>query len=78
MAKTIIKNTMEDPIEMTCEDCQSVFTYNYQDICRDKGYSILGYETVHRYVVCPVCKHDNSLTVLAPLNIDKIVKEGEE
>ena len=75
MAKTIIKNTMEDPIEMTCEDCQSIFTYNYQDICRDKGYSLLGCETVHRYVVCPVCKHDNSLTVLAPLNIDKETEE---
>ena len=64
MAKTIIKNTMEDPIEMTCEDCQSVFTYNYQDICRDTSRNILGFETVHRYVTCPVCKHDNNLTVL--------------
>ena len=73
MAKTIIKNTMEDPIEMTCEDCQSVFTYNYQDICRDKAYGIFGNETIHRYVVCPVCKHDNSITVL-----QVVKKEGEK
>ena len=32
MAKTIIKNTMVEPTEMTCDECKSVFSYNYQDI----------------------------------------------
>lgn len=32
MAIKIIKNSMEEPIEMECEYCKSVFEYEYQDI----------------------------------------------
>lgn len=60
MAIKIIKNTMEEPIEMECENCQSVFEYNYQDIqVRDR--STLGIKYRDRVVSCPVCKFDNIL-----------------
>lgn len=60
MAIKIIKNTMEEPIVMECENCQSVFEYNYQDIqVRDR--SALGIKYRDRLVSCPVCKFDNIL-----------------
>jgi hypothetical protein len=62
MAKTIIKNTMVDPIEMTCDECKSVFSYNYQDIESEKALSLFGLCPEYtRFVVCPVCKHRNDL-----------------
>ena len=62
MAKTIIKNTMIDPIEMTCDECKSVFSYNYQDIESEKMLSLFSLSSQYtRFVVCPVCKHRNEL-----------------
>lgn len=61
MAIKIIKNTMVDPIEMKCENCRSVFEYNYQDIQVRKEYSILGFEHRYRVISCPVCKFDNEI-----------------
>lgn len=59
MAIKIIKNTMKEPIEMECENCKSVFEYNYQDIkVRDRS-GLFGIEYRDRFVTCPVCKFDN-------------------
>lgn len=57
MAKTIIKNTMIDPIEMTCDECKSVFSYNYQDIETERENVLFALTPRYvRFVVCPVCK----------------------
>ena len=73
MATKIIKNTMVDPIEMTCSCCKSVFTYNFQDIQRKEEHMFLGLgSTVRRYVTCPVCKYDNDVNrVIVELQKDK-------
>lgn len=56
--KTIIKNTMVDPIEMTCDECKSVFSYNYQDIESEKELSLFSLTPRYmRVITCPVCKH---------------------
>ncbi len=58
MAKTIIKNTMVEPIETTCDECKSVFSYNYQDIESEKEIGLFTLTPKYtRFVVCPVCKH---------------------
>jgi len=60
--KTIIKNTMVEPIEMTCDECKSVFSYNYQDIESEKELSLFALTPRYsRFVVCPVCKCRNEL-----------------
>lgn len=56
MAIKIIKNTMEEPIEKTCEFCESVFSYNYQDIKTDIRSGFFGFEYHNRFITCPVCK----------------------
>lgn len=71
MAKTIIKNTMIDPIEMTCDKCKSVFSYNYQDIESEKEFSLFALTPVYiRFVICPVCKYK--------IDIDRVRVEKEE
>lgn len=71
MAIEIIKNTMVDPIEMTCKCCKSVFTYNFQDIQRREESMFLGMSvTTRRYVTCPVCKYDN--------DVDRVIVELQE
>ena len=52
----ILKNTMIDPIEKTCKNCGSIFTFNYEDIQRKEIESFMGYTVTNVYVVCPVCK----------------------
>ena len=64
MAIKIIKNTMKEPIEMECENCKSVFEYNYQDIQVRKRSGLFGVEYRDRIVRCPVCKFDNVLDKL--------------
>lgn len=77
MAITIIKNTMVDPVEMTCDCCKSVFTYNFEDIQRREESMFLGMSTItRRYITCPVCKYDNDLTVLKV--VEKEDKKEEE
>lgn len=56
--KTIIKNTMEDPIEVTCDECKSVFSYNYQDIETENENTLFSLTPRYlRFVICPVCRH---------------------
>ena len=55
----IIKNTMVEPIQMTCEDCSSIFTYNYEDIQSERDTNLFGQAFYSRYIVCPVCKCRN-------------------
>jgi len=54
----ILKNTMVDPIEKTCKNCGSIFTFNYEDIQRREIESFMGYTVTNVYVVCPVCKNN--------------------
>lgn len=69
--KTIIKNTMVDPVEMTCDECKSVFSYNYQDIESEKELSLFSLSPRYtRFVVCPVCKHR--------IEMDRVKVEKEE
>jgi len=56
-----IKNTMVDPIEKTCKNCGSIFTFNYEDIQRKERDSFIGYTMTDIYVVCPVCKKSLSI-----------------
>ena len=56
MALKIIKNTMVDPIEHECENCKSIFSYNYQDIQAEETMNILGFKSYQRFVLCPVFK----------------------
>lgn len=61
MSIKIIKNTMTEPTEMTCPVCNSVFSYNYEDIQRKHGGSFLSsvyFDNTIRFIVCPVCKSD--------------------
>lgn len=56
--KKIIKNTMTEPRETTCEECGSIFSFTYEDIeCED---AMFGFSKI-RIVRCPVCKCGNGL-----------------
>ena len=57
----IIKNSMEEPITRTCKECESVFSYNYEDVVTEKDISLLGTSYYKRFVVCPVCKYRNMI-----------------
>lgn len=63
MAINIIKNSLIDPIEMTCDECGSVFTFNYDDIEVKICYDVIGYKRKYRHVECPVCKHQCTLVL---------------
>ena len=69
--KKIILNTLVEPIEMTCENCRSIFSFNFEDIERRESETFMGFKNVNRFVVCPVCKSNNELT---KIKIDR----GEE
>lgn len=56
MAIKIIKNTMVEPIEMQCKNCESVFSFNYSDIEAFDRKSLWGTIFHERFVTCPVCK----------------------
>lgn len=56
MAIKIIKNTMVEPIEMKCNNCESVFSFNYSDIETFDRSTLLGTSFHERFVICPVCK----------------------
>lgn len=75
MAIKIIKNTMKEPIEMECENCKSVFEYNYQDIYVKERYGLWGVEHRDRIVRCPVCKFDNVLNKLKAEIIGNIAQD---
>ena len=62
----IIKNAMTTPIETTCPECKSILEYTYADIRRRDENGIFGlYTGVTRYIVCPVCKRDIVIKVIA-------------
>lgn len=68
MAIKIIKNTMVDPIEITCEECESIIEYNYQDIQSGFTSGLFGFEKYERYIVCPVCKARIDLRPIAKIS----------
>lgn len=58
----IIKNTMTEPIQIECENCSSIFEYNFSDIQRKDTPGLFGFPGCsERYVICPVCKADIEL-----------------
>lgn len=71
----IIKNSMKEPITRTCEDCESVFTYNYEDVATESDKNLLGMSYYKRFVVCPVCKYRN---VIKTAFADVTDKKGDE
>ena len=59
MSIKIIKNTMLEPIEITCPICKSIFSYTFDEVRREETYNLLGMrDSVNRFIVCPVCKSD--------------------
>ena len=66
----IIKNTMVEPIEATCSDCESVFTYNYEDVQTDSYNNLFGVTYYNRFVVCPVCKCRNFIKTLKSSEVE--------
>ena len=81
MAVKIIKNTMTEPIEHECENCKSIFSYNYQDIRAEESKNMLGFTYYQRFVTCPVCKtreYLKKVTFVDGLNGSQaIIDEGE-
>ena len=69
----IIKNSMKEPITRTCEDCESVFTYNYEDVATESDKNFLGMSYYRRFVVCPVCKYRNTIN---KVKADVVEKEN--
>ena len=78
MAKVIIKNTMVDPIKMTCDECKSVFSYNYQDIESEKENALFSmFPKYTRFITCPVCKHRIDMDDRPCCSIEKEEEESE-
>ena len=61
MSIKIISNSMTDPIKCICNNCESVFTYNYEDIQRREENNLFGTSYARRFVICPVCTYDIGL-----------------
>lgn len=60
----IIKNAMEEPMQMICEDCSSIFKYTYDEIRSESSTNLLGTAFYHRFVVCPVCRYRNQINTI--------------
>ena len=71
----IIKNSMKEPIKRTCEDCESIFTYNYEDVESERDTNLLGMSYYKRFVVCPVCKYRNMIN---KVKTDVTDEKGEQ
>ncbi len=71
--RKIIKNTMQEPITMTCPFCNSIFSYNFEDI-RVRDIQALGFiaSVRMRFIECPVCKKDIELTEVKIIPPQKI------
>ena len=52
----IIECNLQGPIMMVCNECKSKFSFEFTDIQRREEASLIGFTTIKRYVVCPVCK----------------------
>ncbi|MBR2554764.1 MAG: hypothetical protein IKE94_07895 [Aeriscardovia sp.] len=71
--RKIIKNTMQEPISMTCPFCSSIFSYNFEDIrVRDVQAFALLAPIRMRFVECPVCKKDIELAEVKIIPPQKI------
>lgn len=57
MAIKIIKNTLTDPINRTCDECGSEFEFTYDDIQSGSYMGVFGNTINYRFIICPVCKH---------------------
>jgi len=75
MSIKIISNTMTEPIKCICNNCESVFTYTYEDIQRREESNFIGIPYTRRFVICPVCKYDICLQK-AILNMTEEKKEA--
>lgn len=71
--RKIIKNSMQEPITMTCPFCNSIFSYNFEDIrVRDvQAFALIASSRI-RFVECPVCKKDIELTEVKTIPPQKI------
>lgn len=70
--RKIIKNTMQEPITMTCPFCSSIFSYNFEDI-RVRDVQIVFMSPIRaRFIECPVCKKDIELTEVKIIPPQKI------
>lgn len=56
MAIQIIKNTMNEPIEIECETCHSILSYTLPDIKKIE-INVLGMIYYNKGFECPVCKN---------------------
>ena len=67
----ILKNNLTKPIKYTCDDCGSIFEFDYRDIQRREvtSLALFGDTTSKRFVICPVCAYENEF------NNSKIIKE---
>ena len=64
----IVKNTMNEPTDITCQFCHSELKYKYTDICRREKFNFLGQALGYdRYLICPVCKNEISLNPVVKL-----------
>lgn len=73
MSIKVIKNTMNEPIEITCPICKSIFSYTFDEVRREDSYNFLGLKDgVKRFIVCPVCKSD--IDIRPRVNLEEEVK----
>lgn len=82
MSIKIIKNTLTEPIEIKCPYCESILQYNYNDIQRTETFNTLSIfpsqNVVKRFIVCPVCKFDISLSPKNAIKIETNLTEKTE
>ena len=71
MSIKIIKNTMTDPVELTCPVCKSIFAYTFDEIKREDSYNFLGIRGVKRFIICPVCKSDIDMSPSVTIKEDE-------
>lgn len=57
MAIKIIKNTMDEPIEIECETCHSILSYTLPDVKKIE-VNFLGMIYYDKGFECPVCKNN--------------------
>lgn len=77
----IIKNSLTEPITVTCHNCESIFSYTFEDIKRAEFSSIFdicGSKTVKKYVICPVCKSDINLDAIKVNNTNVVLLSNDK
>ena len=71
MSIKIIKNTMTEPVELTCPVCKSIFAYTFDEIKREEAYNFLGFKVTKRFIICPVCKSDIDMSPSVEIKEDE-------